>query len=418
MEVEYISEELRDEYEEGPKVDEMSGESKNLVFMLLKQVRIGMDLSRIVLPTFILEPRSMLEKLSDFLTHNELLAMVSSMEDPHDRIVGIVRWYLSGFYVKPKGVKKPYNPILGEFFRCRFQHKNAADDNVDSTTWFVSEQVSHHPPVSAFYVSNRKRGFVINGSILFRTKFMGTSVGSILDGYFILNILPFGEEYHITFPSAYAKGFLFGTLTMELSGNVAIQCRKTGYSAEIDFKSKPMFGGEYNALSGKILCNKEKLYTLQGKWDSRIELIDAKTNAVKTLWNPVEAVQNIKELKQKKKNGEKGIPSFHFVEKQTPAFEMCQPNESSRLWQKVTEAIKNEDQHKATAEKAVLEQRQREEAAQREKNHVVHHPKYFHLQKVDDHSPPQWTYKYINTKPWDPKCETAELEIDGVVKSI
>ncbi len=37
------------------------------------QVRPGMDLSKVVLPTFILEPRSFLEKLADFYYHSDLL---------------------------------------------------------------------------------------------------------------------------------------------------------------------------------------------------------------------------------------------------------------------------------------------------------------------------------------------------------
>lgn len=38
------------------------------------QVRIGMDLTRIALPTFVLEPRSLLDKLSDNYFHANLLS--------------------------------------------------------------------------------------------------------------------------------------------------------------------------------------------------------------------------------------------------------------------------------------------------------------------------------------------------------
>ena len=48
----------------------------------------------------------------------------------------IVKWYLSGFYKKPKGLKKPYNPILGETFRCYWEHPNG------SKTFYIAEQVS------------------------------------------------------------------------------------------------------------------------------------------------------------------------------------------------------------------------------------------------------------------------------------
>ncbi len=49
----------------------------------------------------------------------------------------IVRWYIAGFYKKPKGLKKPYNPILGEVFRCYWQHPKTG-----SRTFYITEQVS------------------------------------------------------------------------------------------------------------------------------------------------------------------------------------------------------------------------------------------------------------------------------------
>jgi len=60
------------------------------------------------------------------------------MENPVERIIAMTKWsvdweglshrrstpfrYMSGFHIRPKGVKKPYNPILGEVFRCRWEH--------------------------------------------------------------------------------------------------------------------------------------------------------------------------------------------------------------------------------------------------------------------------------------------------------
>ena len=42
------------------------------------------------------------------------------------RMQKVVKWYLSGLYKKPKGLKKPYNPILGETFRCYWQHPSGS----------------------------------------------------------------------------------------------------------------------------------------------------------------------------------------------------------------------------------------------------------------------------------------------------
>ena len=55
------------------QTEDMVGENKSLIRHLLKQVRPGMDLSKVVLPTFILEPRSFLEKISDYYYHCDIL---------------------------------------------------------------------------------------------------------------------------------------------------------------------------------------------------------------------------------------------------------------------------------------------------------------------------------------------------------
>lgn len=58
----------------GEQSESLGDENKSLLWFLVKQVRPGMDLSRVVLPTFILEPRSFLEKLSDYYYHADLLS--------------------------------------------------------------------------------------------------------------------------------------------------------------------------------------------------------------------------------------------------------------------------------------------------------------------------------------------------------
>jgi hypothetical protein len=56
-------------------------------------------------------------------------------DEPFNRMKSVVKWYLSGFYKKPKGLKKPYNPILGETFRCYWEHPNG------TKTFYIAEQV-------------------------------------------------------------------------------------------------------------------------------------------------------------------------------------------------------------------------------------------------------------------------------------
>ena len=101
---------------------------------------------------------------------------------------------------------------------------------------FLQCQVSHHPPVSAFFVTNRQEGFTVSSTILAKSKFYGNSTSAILEGTATLSLLPRGEEYFMTMPYAHCKGILMGTMTVELGGKVTIECTKTGYSTEIEFK--------------------------------------------------------------------------------------------------------------------------------------------------------------------------------------
>lgn len=176
-------------------------QGKSLILQMAKQLRPGMDLTKVVLPTHILEPRSFLEKTTDYFAHIELLTEAVHEPDPVRRILKLSRWYISGFYIMPKTPKKPYNPILGESFRCMWEHGSRSN-----RSFLVAEQVSHHPPISAFYAENRTEGWVANGSILFKSKFWGMSVGSLLEGHFTMTLPALDEEYTITFPSAVAKG--------------------------------------------------------------------------------------------------------------------------------------------------------------------------------------------------------------------
>ncbi|XP_015272965.1 PREDICTED: LOW QUALITY PROTEIN: oxysterol-binding protein-related protein 5, partial [Gekko japonicus] len=273
---------------ETSQTETVSDENKSLMWILLKQLRPGMDLSRVVLPTFILEPRSFLNKLSDYYYHADLLSQAALEEDPYCRIKQVLRWYLSGFYKKPKGIKKPYNPILGETFRCCWFHPQT-----NSHTFYIAEQVSHHPPVSAFHVSNRKDGFCITGSILAKSKFYGNSLSALLDGQAKLTFLSSGEEYVITMPYAHCKGILYGTMTMELGGKVTIDCEKSSHRAELEFKLKPFFGGStsMNQISGKIKLGEEVLASLDGHWDGEVYINDLKNGCTETFWNPTSEVR-------------------------------------------------------------------------------------------------------------------------------
>jgi hypothetical protein len=98
---------------------------------LISQVRIGMDLTRIPLPTFILESRSLLEMYSAFFAHPDIFCCIADKTSPRERFMQVVKWYLSSLHAGRKSnvAKKPYNPILGEQFHCLFDPRDGGSSS-------------------------------------------------------------------------------------------------------------------------------------------------------------------------------------------------------------------------------------------------------------------------------------------------
>ncbi|MFH4975713.1 hypothetical protein AB6A40_002422 [Gnathostoma spinigerum] len=366
------------------QAEDVGEENRSLVWSILKQVRPGMDLSKVTLPTFILEPRSFLEKLADFYYHMDILSEVVVQEDPLARMITVVKFYLSGFYKKPKGLKKPYNPILGETFRCKWQLPD------DSQSFYIAEQVSHHPPISALFLTNRKAGFNIAGTILARSKYYGNSLSAMMIGTVDITLLTRGEVYSVTLPYANCKGIMIGTLTMEYGGQVTIKCDKTGYECVLEFKLKPFLGGSMNVISGKIKLGNETLVQIEGHWDSEITISEDGSESL--LWSPT------KEIVQKRLQRYE-IP----LEKQNEW-------ESKKLWLKVSEAIMKEDQIAATSEKSLLENAQRK----RLKLNPHPKPKYFKY----DATTRSYSYIYADYRPWDLNNDVKQVENSYVIRTI
>ncbi|XP_064626227.1 oxysterol-binding protein-related protein 9-like isoform X2 [Lineus longissimus] len=361
----------------------------SVITHLLSQVRIGMDLTKVVLPTFILERRSLLEMFADFLAHPDIFVSIADFSDPYDRMVQTVRWYLSAFHAgrKSEVAKKPYNPILGETFLCYWDLPNQTKPekrelNTDGPTpWaykdnlvFIAEQVSHHPPISAFYAEHANKKISIDGYIWTKSKFLGLSIGVHMIGQAVISVVDYDEEYLITFPSGYGRSILT-TPWIELGGKCTISCPKSGYSANINFltkdevgyhRGKPFYGGKKNQLSAEIFAPDEKksFCNIQGEWNGAMfaQFASGRNEIfVDTRNTPI-----MKKMVQK-------------LEKQGDY-------ESRRLWRDVTYSLKMKNVEKATEGKQKLEQRQREEAKDRKERGVNWETNHFH--EVGEH----WVY--------------------------
>uniref|UniRef100_A0A8D1FHT8 Oxysterol-binding protein n=1 Tax=Sus scrofa TaxID=9823 RepID=A0A8D1FHT8_PIG len=257
-------------------------EHKSVIMHLLSQVRLGMDLTKVVLPTFILERRSLLEMYADFFAHPDLFVSISDQKDARDRMVQVVKWYLSAFHAGRKGsvAKKPYNPILGEIFQCHWTLPNDTEENAElvsegpvpwvskNSVTFVAEQVSHHPPISAFYAECYNKKIQFNAHIWTKSKFLGMSIGVHNIGQGCVSCLDYDEHYILTFPNGYGRSILT-VPWVELGGECSINCSKTGYNANIVFHTKPFYGGKKHRITAEIFSpnDKKSFCSIEGEWN-------------------------------------------------------------------------------------------------------------------------------------------------------
>ncbi|KAF8971588.1 hypothetical protein BDZ97DRAFT_1787220 [Flammula alnicola] len=326
----------------------------SIIASLISQLRVGMDLSKVTFPTFVLEPRSMLERITDFMSHPDLIFGAESFDDPEERFIRVLQYYLAGWHIKPKGVKKPYNPVLGEFFRCRYDYPNGTQG------YYIAEQVSHHPPVSAFFYITPANHVSIIGELRPKSKFLGNSVSTTMEGENRVTLLgkPDDGEYVITMPNMYARGILFGKMVLELGDTCIAKNEKHGLYCDLEFKTKGFFSGTYNALAGRIRKDSSDIGEVSGRWSHVMDFRNNKSGKKRILFDAVKDGQNVSP-------------------KWVPPTEEQEPNESRRLWADLTEAILLKDMEAATIAKTSVEDAQREERKKREENGEVHVPRFF-----------------------------------------
>lgn len=131
--------------------------TSSLLWQLISSFSIGMDITSITCPAFLLRPISMLEICSEAVKPLDDIAAIAKLETPRERIQAVTKSFLHCCTLMPKQHNfnhcKPYNPIYGERFVCTWKHED------ESETKFFAEQVSHHPPISACFMINEKAGF-------------------------------------------------------------------------------------------------------------------------------------------------------------------------------------------------------------------------------------------------------------------
>ncbi|XP_032426665.1 oxysterol-binding protein-related protein 2-like isoform X1 [Xiphophorus hellerii] len=235
------------------------------IWSILKKC-IGLELSKITMPIVFNEPLSFLQRISEYMEHTYLINKACSLSDSIERMQSVAAFAVSAVASQWDRTGKPFNPLLGETFELIRE---------DQGFRLVSEQVSHHPPVSAFHAESLSGDFVFHGSIYPKLKFWGKSVEAEPRGTITLELLKHNEVYTWSNPYCCVHNIILGKLWIEQYGTVEIVNHSTGEKCVLNFKPCGMFGKELHKVEGYIQDkNKKKLCVIYGKWTECMWSID------------------------------------------------------------------------------------------------------------------------------------------------
>lgn len=381
------------------KLQDDSSKFKTFLGILRRFIGVS-DLAavRFSLPAQLLEPRPNLEYWH-YLDRPDTFISIGDSDEDLGRMLGCLRfWFTKDLkYVKGKPCK-PYNSTLGEFFRCNWKIEDthptlktpnslpssrAGSFEGDSklvTVSYITEQTSHHPPVSAFFVDCPEKGISARGYDQLSAKFTGTSVRVVAGahnlGIFINLKNRDNEEYQLTHPAAYLGGFLRGTLNISVADTCYVTCPRTGIKVILEYQEEGWLGRSQNKVVGVIfnydpksdtttkmkeVPEKDILARIEGNWQDKIYY---------TLGNkPFHKVPE--------KNLIIDLNPLDPIAKIVPPMEEQLPNESLKFWASVTNAIVSKQYTLATNLKTEIEEKQRAKAAERKAATIEWKPRFF-----------------------------------------
>jgi hypothetical protein len=121
---------------------------------------------------------------------------------------------------------------------------------------YLTEQTSHHPPVSAFYVDCPEKGISARGFDQLSAKFTGTSIkvtaGEHNLGIFITLHKRDDEQYQLTHPAAHLGGLLRGSLSVTVGDQCYVTCPKTKLKTILHYQEEGWLGKTQNKVEGIV----------------------------------------------------------------------------------------------------------------------------------------------------------------------
>ncbi|XP_065506986.1 oxysterol-binding protein-related protein 7 isoform X3 [Caloenas nicobarica] len=219
---------------------------------------VGKDLSRVALPVQLNEPLNTLQRLCEELEYSGLLDRASRARDPRQRLVYVAAFavsaYASTYY---RAGSKPFNPVLGETYECV---------RPDRGFRFISEQVCHHPPISACHAESDN--FIFWQDMRWKNKFWGKSLEIVPVGTVNVQLPRTGDHFEWNKVTTCIHNVLSGPRWIEHYGEVLIRnTRDASYHCKITFCKARYWGAGANEVQGAVLSRSGVVVErLAGKW--------------------------------------------------------------------------------------------------------------------------------------------------------
>lgn len=233
---------------------------------------IGKDLGRFAVPVYFNEPISMLQKVCEIMENEQLLVKANRDPDPYRRLA-LVSVFNAVQYNSVVGRKlKPFNPILGETF-----------EYVTSTYRFFSEQVCHHPPVSAGHAESADYELYLDTNVT--SHFWMKSLEFRALGRSHLTLKGHDEHIVIDRPSTYAQNIILGTLYLDCGGKSTATNLKTKDKCVLTYHQKGWSDATHGLMDGYVQdAHGNKMIEITGKWTEAVSIRDLRTNKTELVW--------------------------------------------------------------------------------------------------------------------------------------
>ncbi|KAG9346244.1 hypothetical protein JZ751_008069 [Albula glossodonta] len=221
-------------------------DNSHIGLMTILYNNIGKDLSRVSMPIPLNEPVSLLQRLCEELEYSDLLDTASRTEDPYQRMVYIAAFAISGYATaRFRNRYKPFNPILGETFECVREDRGFR---------YISEQVCHHPPISACHADSENFSFWQDQR--WKNKFWGKSLEIMPTGMVNVTLPKFNDHYEWNKVVTCIHNVLSQQRYLEHYGEVIIRnLKSTVCTCKITFVKSRYWGSDsnMNEVQGTVL---------------------------------------------------------------------------------------------------------------------------------------------------------------------